>query len=338
MSEIGAAVYSTIAERVKKISDGVINRNRLLSYMNDNGCMMYNKGGAEIRGPFRYTASAIAGYTNDLGVGGAQTTQTFVEYAFNWRQFLGRPFILEFQEERNQNASQVAKVFTMAKAQLDEVRQAASARIGRASYAADTTTESVDTGTPINGLEGIIANTGTYGGLSRTTYSAWQAQIQAVTNPSQDDNSNGVTNRVEGMNTLYLNCSAGKGIDGDGIKDNVATEKEETDHIITTQTLYNTYKNALMPQQRYSGRSGSDLTSLLFGIAEVEWDPACTAARMYFLNKNYLEFWCVNSKLLMAKDPIRSGSPLGTMYPISGQHCLYSRNPRYLGAVQTTGS
>lgn len=336
MSEIGAAVYATIAERVKKISDTIIERNRLLSYLKDNKCMMFNKGGAELKGPARLTASAIAGYTSDAGVRAAQTTQPFGEWAGQWRQFIAVPFILEFQEERNQNASQLAKIFTMAKAQLEEVQQSAKARIGRASYAASTTTESADDGTPIEGLEGIILATGTYLGLSRSANTGWQSQVQPVVSGAADDNNNGVTNLVEGMNTCYGNCSAGKGMDGDGVKDDVATDKEEPDHIICPLAIYNMYKNSLAPQQRYSGRSGSDLTSLLFGQAEVEWDPAATANRMYFLNKDHIEFWCVNSELLKAKEPIRSISPLGTCYPISGQHFLFSRNPRYLGKITLT--
>lgn len=336
MPEIGAALYSTITTRVKKISDVVIERNRLLSYLKDKGRLSFNKGGSDLKGPYRATASAIAGYTNDLGVGGAQTTQPFGEWQFLWRQFIARPFILGFQMERNQNAGSEAKIFSMMKAQLDEVQQSAKARIGRASYAANTTTESADNGTPIHGLEDIIDDDNTFGGIDRSSSAnaAWRAQIQSVSNPTQDSDNDGTTNLVAGMDTLYIACSGGKGSDNDTVKDDVATEKEEPDHILTTSTLFNAYKQSLRPQQRYSGRSGSDLTSLMYGQAEVEWDPACTASRMYFLNSEHLDFYCVNSKLLDAKKPIETSSPLGTQYPVTGQHCLFSRAPRYLGAIR----
>lgn len=338
MAEISPFVYATISERIKKIADAIIERNVLLSWLKDEGCLVMNKGGADVRGPVRISDSAIAGFTTDLGQKAAQTTSPALEFNFDWTKFIARPFFLQFQIDRNMRASNIAKIFDLAKFQLDEVKQSASSRIGRACYAASSTTESADNGTPIEGLEGIILATGTYGGLSRSTYSAWQSQVTAVANPSQDDNSDGVNNLIAGMQTLYMNVCGGMSAEGDTVKDSVATEKNEPKIAITTKTLYAVYKHGLAPQQRYTGRTGQDLTSLLFQNASVEWDPACTASRLYMLTPNHLKFWCVYPQLLMAGERIQDGNVFGYQIPVYGQHCLFSPNPRYLGKITTTGT
>lgn len=337
MAEIGAAVYSTIAERIKKISDGIIERNLFLSELKKRGRLKFSKGGSSHKFPVRKSDSAIAGYTSDLGTGGATTTQPFTEAEWQWRQFIARLFILGFQQERNEASSEIAKIFTMAKAQLEEVEQSAKTRIGRGVYGDGSTQESSDNGTPVSGLEEIVDDDNTYLGLARSTETYWQAQIEDVTGtPSQDSVGNGVTNLERAMDNCYLSCCVGKGMDGDGVKNDLATEKEEPEMVITTRTGFNLYKHALKPQMRYTGRTGSDLTSLMIGKASVEFDPACTANRFYFLNFAYLNFYCVNAQLLKMQEGIKSGSPYGTLHLVTSQHQLWSQNPRYLGAVRWT--
>ncbi len=339
MADIGAFYKATISEQIKELPDAVIQHSKILKYFKDKGCMKMNRGGQDIKGRVRKSESTIGGATNIWGTGSAQTTQPFEEWTANWRQYLWRLMLNDFQNELNSNASAVAKMFDMAKEQINEVRQSATSRLTTHLYGNGSDQSTGDNGTPLSGLEAVMSTSNTYQGIARSGNTYWQPQIVSCTNPSQDDNSNDLTNLYEKMMELWTACSQGKHPNGNSLSDTVAVDADEPDSIITTATLFRAYWASLEPRQRYSSAQAGPLKSLQFGTAgEVMWDQYCTAARMYFLNARHFEFWCSGSQLITEKKVVEEHSPLTRIHVLGGQMQLICKNPRYQGAIQTTGS
>ena len=341
MAVPGAFAVSTISERIKLIPDAIINKSTLLRKMKEKGRISYNKGGSDLKFPVRSSASNIGGSTSTWGTGGGRTSNPFTEMSLNWRQYKWLPTINDFQTELNENAGQMAKVFDMAAQQLNEVRQDATSRFETHMYGDGSTLSTGDEAgtTPIDGLESIVDDDNSYGGITRSSSNAyWQAQVVSVTNPIQDDNSNDLTNLYEGMMQCYNACSKGKGAAGNKVADDVTGDFDSPETVVTTDTLFRTYWASLEPRQRYSSAQAGPIMKLMFGTAEVEWDQYCTASRVYFLNTNHLHFWCAGSQLITQKKIIEKEAPVSKVYVLTAQCQFFTTNGRYCGAVRTTGT
>ena len=339
MPDIGAFFSATIKRQIMpKLNDAVIDRNALLKYLKDKKCFEYGLGGDGFQFRVRNSESTIGGSTNDWGVRNFQTTQPFTTLTSVYRQYSWSLALSLFQMQRNENAGAEAKMFNMLKEQVNEVRQAATARISKHAYSGNATTYTGDNSTPIDGLADIIATSNTYAGVDRSVAanSYWRAQSETVTKFTADTNTLGVTDGIAAMEDLWLDVSLGKQA-SDSIPDTVATEKEEPDGILTTAAIYKAYKNSLRSQFRYGDVATADADKdVTFHGIPVTWDNICTSGKMYFLNSRYLKFDVIGNDLLTVMIERDEANPPVRTWLIGGQYQFHSEAPRYLGILNVT--
>jgi hypothetical protein len=122
------------------------------------------------------------------------------------------------------------------------------------------------TSNAIQGLQLMVAATGTYGAIAKGTYSWWQSSVDTTTS--------------------VLTVPVLQGGYGD-----VSIDNDAPTAIFTTQDLYDAYYGALQPQQRFQDEETAKggFKNLLFNGIPVIVDSHCTALELYMINENYLE-------------------------------------------------
>jgi hypothetical protein len=338
MPDIGAFYTATIKRQIlPKIEDAVIERNELLKFLKDKKCISYGNGGDGFQFRVRNGESTIGGSTSDWGVRNFQTTQPFTALTNTYRQYSWSLAVSLFQMQRNQNAGPEAKMFKMLAEQANEVRQAATYRLGYHAYNGNTATTTGDTSTPIDGLADIIATTNTYSGVDRSVSANayFRAQSKTVAKFTADTDTTGVNDGVNSMEELWLACCRGKQ-SGDGIPDSVATEKDEPDGIATTPDILRAYFLSLAPQYRYNDGKADPNKTLTFHGVPIFWDNVCPSGKMWFLNSRHLNFDVVGDELISVLVERDEPNPPTHIWLVGGQYQFYSTNPRYQGVLNVT--
>ncbi|MDH7479706.1 MAG: phage major capsid protein [Syntrophomonadaceae bacterium] len=129
-----------------------------------------------------------------------------------------------------------------------------------------------NSGKDLTGLGAMVANSGTYGGIDRSSYAWWNAVVYA----------NGGTARplnTRLMRKMFLAVSDGP---------------DQPDLIITTDALWNKYAETAEGKLAINSRDGKMLADLGFQVLEfmgkpIVADKDCPAGTMFFLNLDYLK-------------------------------------------------
>lgn len=337
MPDIGAFYTLTIKRQLPGISDALIADVEILKVLKDKGRFSFGKGGDNFQIRVRSSRSTIGGSTTDWGEAGAQTTQPFTTLTGRYRPYAWRLVINKFQIQRNENAGPEAKMADLVQEQLNELKQAATHRVGQHCYGDGSTLSAGDaTGsTPIDGLQSIIDDDNTYMGVARSSNSYWQGQVNSVTDYHLDDDNDGVTNGLNAMRVMWQDCSGGKQ-SGASIGADVAVAKDMPDYIITDAAGFRKYQNSLTPQDRYTSDTDDPEKKLAFHSAPITWDTLSTASSFWFLNTKHLHFDVVGSKMLELLQEQEISSPLAKTWTIGFQGQFYTKNPRYLGRLTYT--
>lgn len=339
---IGWFFASVLPKIIQRISDAVIDHCVLLKWLEAKGCIKYHCGGDGIAFPVRLTESGVGGATSDWGSRIHGTLEPPIQATESYRQFDWDYLINLWQLKRVSEAEAKSKLLNMAESEANSVRQEATRRLAQWLNGSGSAIDSADIGTVMNGLGSIITNTGTLHGISRTTYSAWQSQIDTVTNFLQDSNSDGVTNGHAAMLNMYMDCQradqGGGGMDGSGVKPSVATDVSEPDLILTTQEGYEIYELSLEARHRFVDSKAGPITGLAFKNATVAWDRYVTANKYWFLNSDHIELWIVGGKIIEDLATEDMTQPYARAKKLGGQGNLLSRQPRYLGGLTYSGT
>ena len=252
---------SAITEKkfIPKLVDNIFNSNPLIQRLKKKS---YEKidGGERIMQPLNYALITAAGWYNGADTLDTTANEVMTAAEYVWKQNYVNVTILGREERQNAGSSQVLnlvknKVKVAEKTMLDS--------FATGIYNAGSTTNA------IIGLRAIAASTSsTVGGLSQTTYSWWQPQLDSTT----------TTTTIAKMQE----------------RDNLCTVNNDKPTVIaTTRTLYNSYYGLLQPQQRFQdsevAKGGFD--SIMFNSKPVIADSYCPANHMFFLNENYLHMW-----------------------------------------------
>lgn len=140
----------------------------------------------------------------------------------------------------------------------------------------------------LDGLGIAVDSAGTYGQVSRTTYSIWGANETAVGGGL-------VIPTSVGMTKMFNDCGLG------------SDDNASVDAILCTQALAETYEGLLGNDIRYSGGNGvgdGGFSSINFKGRNLMWDRAATAAVMWFLTSSTFKM-IVHPERDFAKTPIR---------------------------------
>ena len=178
---------------------------------------------------------------------------------FNWKMIGGSVTMSRFEKAQNMGKSQIINLWD---SKIEQEKISLQDKFNTDLYGDGTG----DTNNAITGLAAAVTNSGTYGNISRTTYSWWQAIVESTAETLGENR----------MRTQFNNQSK-----------NVT----HPDIILTTQALYEKYESLLLPAYRIADRKMGDLgfDSLSFKGVPIVYDDACPSGDMFMLNSNYLE-------------------------------------------------
>lgn len=335
---IGWFYASVLPKFIRRISDNAIQHCKLLKWMKEKGCIRYNVGGDGFQGEARLTESGVGGSTSDWGSRVAKTLAPPVTWTESIRQWDWEFLMNLWQLRRFNAADDRAKLVNMGEERMRSVRQEATKRMAQWLNGSGSAIDSNDIGAVINGLGSVISNTGTFMGLSRTTYSGWQSQIDTVANFLQDDDSDGVNNGLYALQSMYQACQKAKqgnpkSMEGAGIMDSVATETSEPDLILTTSEGWQLVWASLEAKHRFETEKAGPLKGIQWQNAVIAWDEFATANKFRFLNSEYLELLVVGSQLIEDLYSETKSQPFVKTNKLGGQGNLISRAPRYHGQL-----
>lgn len=243
---------------IPKLYDNVFDVSPLLQRLKKKS---YEKldGGTEIVVPLGYAMTTASDWYT-----GAETLDTtdndvMTAAVYQWKQIYANISINRLDELKNSGDSQILN-FVKQKTQIAE--KTIQDKFGTGIYSAGTNPKS------ILGLQMFVAVNQTVGGISQSSYSWWQGQLDSST----------ATTTIAAMQSRF----------------NAASLNNETPSVAaTTKALYNAYYALLQPQQRFtdSETAKGGFSSLMFNGIPVVSDSYCPTGDMYFLNEKYLHMF-----------------------------------------------
>lgn len=250
-----ADALTSISQRfiVKKMSDNISTSNVLLMRVKKDTA----DGGTDIRVPLNYAYIAGASW-----YAGDQTLNTSynekkIAAIYNWKQ-LDIPVVI-VEADRLKNAG-AAKILDHLKTEMDIAQLTAKNKFGTGMYSNGTTDP-----LSIAGIRAIISTSATVGGISQTTYSWWQGQVDATTTSFS----------LGAAQTMYNSCKQ---------------DEDKPDLITAYAGAFNRYWSLLQPQQRFSntqlGEAGFE--NLRFNQADFVVDSYAPSGYVSFINTKHL--------------------------------------------------
>lgn len=272
-------ILSTTLKKYRKtLVDNIFKSNAVWVQLKELGAIQEEDGGERIVEPLMYgtnsTAGSYSGYeTLDT------TPQTGIDSAeFNWKQYSAS--ITISGEELRKNAGS-SRIINLLDAKIKQAEMSLQEELVRGLFSDGTG----NGGRDLTGLEAMVNNTGTYGGINSTSGNTWWRS-------TVESNSEALS--LSDMRTAYNSASRG-GADAPTL-------------IITSQALYETYES-FGAQVSISGGGTTFSTPTAgrkklmdlgmqtqeFKGAPMVWDEQCPSDRMYFLNTKHM-------KLVVHKD------------------------------------
>jgi len=254
-SEISSLTHRFL---IPKLVDNIFQSNILFQRAKKKG--WYNKvdGGTKATQPLAYATTS-----NAMRFTGSDTltitdNQQITDAEWDWTQYAVSIQITRLDELKNSGKSAIIS-HLKSKTQLAE--KSLADLLGTDLFSDGTTSKS------FQGIKLMTAATGTYGGLSKNTYSWWQGQVDSTTSALSPNN----------LNALIGDCRI---------------DSEYPTVIVTTQDMFDDLFNGLQPQQRFSDDETfkAGYRNLVFNGIPVIVDSHCDSGYLYALNEDYMAF------------------------------------------------
>lgn len=239
-----------------KLVDNIFTSNTLLARAKSKGWLSTIDGGEKILVPVAYATTTAGGaYSGSESLNTAANDQ-ITAAEFDLKFYYSNITVTRGDELKNSGKAQMVN-FVKSKVQLAE--KTLSDTLGTALYNVGTAAKE------LVGLRLAIDSAGTYGGISRTTYSWWSAQ--------------------EDSSTTALSIGAIQSLIGDCTQGN-----SRPTVITTTQDIFDDLFGLLQPQQRYTDSKTADagFQNLMFAGIPVIVDNHCPASHLFAINEDYI--------------------------------------------------
>lgn len=265
-----------------KMYDNIFDSNPLLKRMLASGQYKSVSGGTSIDIPLNYAQTTATGWYAGADTLDTSENEQLTAAQFAWKSLFAGITITEEDELKNGGSAGVLKLLA-SKAQIAE--KTIKDQLGSGLYSDGTNAKS------IIGLRDIVAVDQTVGGISQSTNSWWQGQVDSTT----------TTLTISALNTVYENASI------DSEKPTVA---------MATRTNYVRYYNLLQPMQRFtdSETARGGFNNLLFNGIPFISDSHCPANHVFFLNENHL-WLCYHPERNFSSEPFQK--PLNQQVKVS---------------------
>ena len=215
-------------------------------------------GGTQVVVPLNYAQQSAVGWYTGAGTLDNADSDTITAANFDWKQLYASIPISRLDELKNQGQAQKVN-FVKSKMQIAEKSMRDTLAV--AVWNDGTTTNA------ILGVRSFLSTSATYGGISQTTYSFWQANIDSAT----------TTLTLSAMQTQWSNA---------------AIEGEEPTVLLSGTARFDSYWGLLQPQQRFMDTSAkAGFQSLMFNGAPYLKDSKAPSTHLVMLNENYLHLF-----------------------------------------------
>ena len=243
---------------IPKLYDNIFDSNALTMRLKKKS---YEKldGGTSVMVPLGYAMTTASGWYSGADTLDTTDNDVITAAEYQWKQLFANISIQRSDELKNSGDSQI---LSLVKNKVKIAEKTMEDKLGTGVYSNATDPKS------IIGLRQIVGTSNTVGGISQTTYSWWQAQLDSSTT------------------TLTMAAMQAR--------DNACTVNSDSPTVIaTTRSLFNSYYALLQPQQRFvdSETAKGGFSSLMFNGKPVIADSYCPSSYMFFLNEDYLHLF-----------------------------------------------
>lgn len=243
---------------VPKMVDNIFDSNPLLQRAKSK---FYTKvdGGTSIMQPLNYAQVTAAGFYSGADTLSTTDNDVITAAEYQWKQLYANISINRLDEIKNSGDAAVLKLVKQ-KTQIAEKTMADTLGTGLWNSGSDPKA--------VGGLRLLLSTSNTFGGISQSSYSWWQPQLDSST----------TTLTLAAMQAIHNRCSIGS--DGPTV-------------VMTTRSIYNSYYALLQPQQRFmdSESAKGGFQSLMFNGIPVIVDSHAPTSYMVFLNEDYLDLY-----------------------------------------------
>lgn len=248
----------TLKYYVPKMYDNIFNSNPLLQRHKKRS---YEKvdGGVSVMVPLNYAVPTASGWYSGYDTLATSDNDQITAAEYTWKQLFTNISISRLDELKNSGDAAILG-FVKNKVKIAEKQMEDQLGTGIFSNATDPKS--------IVGLRQIVATGNTVGGISQSSNSWWQSQVDSST----------TTLTMSAIMTQF----------------NLATINSAAPSVlITTRSIYNSYYGLLQPQQRFSDSdtAAGGFASLLFNGAPMIPDSHCPANNLFGLNEDYVHLW-----------------------------------------------
>lgn len=321
-----ALLSTTLKNYTPRIEDNIFSNLPLLYWLKEAGHIDKVSGGEKIVEPLMYgvntTTAAYSGYDNISTV----PQEGITAAVFEWRQYAVSVAISGIEEAKNRGQEQVVSLL---KAKIDQAEMSLQEKMNQMFYATASATSKewnglgnfIKTGTvATDGVTSSLA--ATFGGIddSATGNSWWKNQAFSFGTGAVGSSSKTL---LQGMSTLYNNCSKGK---------------TRPEFILSTQSAWEAYESKLQPQLRYQSTKTADagFENLLYKSAPIVWDDDMDtdfADSMLFLNSKFMKLK-VHSDVWLKSTPFEKPHGQDARYSqILSYGNLTCNNRRFFGVL-----
>lgn len=280
-----------------KLADNIYVGTPEMSRIKDK-CLKMVDGGTSMIVPLEY---AVGNSQWFLGAETITTTDanTFQGAEYVWKQLAAPIVISRLDELKNMGDAQVVD---FVKAKMKSAQKTLTNVLSQGVF------NDGSTANQIVGLRSIVGTANTIGGISQSSNSWWQGQVDSTT----------TTLGLSALETNFMNCS------------------EDTDQpsvAYTTKALFAKYWGLLQPQQRFADSSSADagFKSLLFNGIPVLAASNAPASHWFFINEDYLHLFVHSSENMRMDEFQRPRNQAVKVAHIFWCGALGSSNNRYHG-------
>jgi hypothetical protein len=275
---------TTLESRSGVIRDNVSKNNGLLAQLQRKGRIKLFSGGTKIYEELSFAANSNGGWYS-----GYDTLPVAAQDVISASEFAIKQYavpVVVSGLEMLQNAGKEAKI-DLLESRIGVAEATMANDISQGVYSDGTGSG----GKTITGLDAAVPadpTTGTYGAISRVSYTFWRSQLQ-------DPASTPTSSTIQGvMNTLWAACNRGS---------------DRPDLIVFDSVLWGLYMASLQTIQRFTDASSANLgfPTVKFMDADVILDGGiggyATASTGYFLNTKYLHWRPHKDRNMVPLDP-----------------------------------
>lgn len=286
--------------------------------------------GNKILQPIEYGVESDVSFYSGFDTLASNDQEMFTDASFDWVQL--RASIIYSGREKALNSGS-ERVVDLISAKVKNAEKAMKDKFGHQLYSdcdgsgsgTDTSAGAEDAG--FLGLQAIVSDAGTIGGIDRSSYAWWKANVSDQKLGSPDDDAWTYDELAAGaiqdiIREMYGKCSV---------------DNDRPDLIVTTQVLFDAYEESLSAQKRFGASSDSladaGFNNLLYRGTPIVVDDHCPDGMMFFLNTKYLKFRHHASRNFAFDGfmkPTNQDAAISHIYWLGG---LVVSNPRMLGKV-----